>query len=588
MAAKNPEMHAWLTAFYIENHLDYYTYPSQVATPEQVRFMVSLGEYERYYPCSDLMFDEIMKKGGSEYLKKQYKVVLDKILALIEKKIEKFDEKKYLSELIRIKHKHETRDGLMIPSRLEKRLLKIFINRTQIEDPHLYEKATRNWRASQALNSQAFRDAFNHLEPSDFLNASANISGIRKLVGVLELKRLFSLCHERSLWETDVAETFTKANYYTLFERDITGNGLEPLLETFGIVESNNSIKNGNKKKILWLANEAGEIMVDFMIIRYLANLGHKIIIAFKDGPFYTKVDFYDAQTDDALTEALEDALIIKENNLSKNDLIKMLRHYNSTIAINDGTRETINLLLATKTFSRVFKEVDCVISRGVEQKHRFFDTHFQFTQDIYNISEGENNTVEIAYKPKDPKVIKFSHKNLEDKANLIIKEMKDARNNGMSVTFYSGIIGSIPGKIKIAKKIMSVFIQHLKKQFDEAYIINPSEYYEPGMDADDLMYMWEIVQRSGYIDIWRFQSYEDIVESFQLMGEKVPPEWVGKDATFSTGCTKEIKIAVEVQELHPEMQISGPSVEKFMRRNEYGIGKMFDKKLIQIHSQIK
>ena len=55
-------------------------------------------------------------------------------------------------------------------------------------------------------------------------------------------------------------------------------------------------------------------------------------------------------------------------------------------------------------------------------------------------------------------------------------------------VIFYSGIIGSIPGKIQMAKKIMAVFIQSLKKQLARIFIINPSEYYEPGMDADDLM----------------------------------------------------------------------------------------------------
>ncbi|MEJ2476495.1 MAG: hypothetical protein P8Y40_03145, partial [Desulfobacterales bacterium] len=93
------------------------------------------------------------------------------------------------------------------------------------------------------------------------------------------------------------------------------------------------------------------------------------------------------------------------------------------------------------------------------------------------------------------------------------------------------------------------------------------------------LMYMWEIVQRSGLIDIWRFQTYEDILQAFQILKQKVPPEWVGKDATFSTGCTKEMKIAVDVQRSHPEMQIIGPSQEKFMRRDEYGIGKMFDRR---------
>jgi hypothetical protein len=149
-----------------------------------------------------------------------------------------------------------------------------------------------------------------------------------------------------------------------------------------------------------------------------------------------------------------------------------------------------------------------------------------------------------------------------------------------MTVIFYSGIIGSIPGKIQMAKRIMSVFVYHLKSQSAKTFIINPSEYYEPGMDADDLMYMWEIVQRSGRIDIWRFQSYDDIVTAFQIMDQKIPPEWVGKDATYSTGCTKEMGIAIDVQLRHPEMQIIGPAKERFMRRKEYGVGKMYDRRL--------
>jgi hypothetical protein len=122
--------------------------------------------------------------------------------------------------------------------------------------------------------------------------------------------------------------------------------------------------------------------------------------------------------------------------------------------------------------------------------------------------------------------------------------------------------------------------VEHLKKQSAMTFILNPSEYYEPGMDADDLMYMWEIVQRSGQIDIWRFQTYEDIVTAFLIMDQKIPPEWVGKDATYSTGCTKEMAIAIDVLDKHPEMQVIGPPKERFMRRKEYGVGKMYDQRL--------
>jgi hypothetical protein len=38
--------------------------------------------------------------------------------------------------------------------------------------------------------------------------------------------------------------------------------------------------------------------------------------------------------------------------------------------------------------------------------------------------------------------------------------------------------------------------------------------------------------------------------------------------------------IALDVQSEHPEMQLIGPSQERFMRRNEYGVGKMYDQRL--------
>jgi hypothetical protein len=60
-------------------------------------------------------------------------------------------------------------------------------------------------------------------------------------------------------------------------------------------------------------------------------------------------------------------------------------------------------------------------------------------------------------------------------------------------------------------------------------------------------------------------------------MGMRVPPIWAGKDSTFSTGCTKEMRIALDMQRKNPEMQIIGPAAERFFRRSEYGVGKFSD-----------
>ena len=137
----SPEKDAWFTAFFIENHLDPITHPAHAAPPEQVRFMVYLDEDERYYPCSNRMFEAIMNRDNSRFLKKKYQEVLQRVMALITDQIEDQTESQYLESLIKIKYEHETRDQIMIPSRLEKRLIRIFLNRSQIEDPYMYEKS---------------------------------------------------------------------------------------------------------------------------------------------------------------------------------------------------------------------------------------------------------------------------------------------------------------------------------------------------------------------------------------------------------------------------------------------------------------
>ncbi|MFH1674597.1 MAG: ARMT1-like domain-containing protein [Pseudomonadota bacterium] len=573
----DPEKDAWYTTCFIENHIDYYAFPDHVASPEQIRFMVYIEDNERFYPCSDHTFGMIMKQEKTPLLEAEYDKVLRKILQLIEHQIEDKKERDYIKALITIKYKHDTRDGIMIPSRLEKRLFKIYLDRTQIEDPCKVEKEERNRKILTALKSEAFKEAIDFLDDFSSLSHSDNIGALKEQMEFLKLQRLISLSIEDKLWETDRLSRFSFSDYIDLFKRPISGNGYEQLKRFLSVQEG------AGTKKFLWLANEAGEIFFDLAIIKHLAQLGHKVIIAVKEGSLFEKITLKDIEEDPSLNAELGDALEIKDKRLSKKRLAVLLKADQNIILVSDGTQETVNLLMVSTTFARIFKEVDAVITKGSEQCRRFFDTHFRFTQDIFNFSKGEDGTVCVRYKPKHPNAVRFSHEELEERAEKIIQQLEDAKNEGMTVIFYSGIIGSIPGKIDLAKKIMSVHIELLKKQYSSTFIINPSEYFIRGMDADDLMYMWERVQRSGLIDIWHFQTYSDIMRAFRAMDMKIPPEWVGKDATFSTGCTKEMNIALEVQKEHPEMQIIGPSKEKFLRRKEYGIGKMYDQRLADI-----
>jgi hypothetical protein len=579
----DPALDAWYTAFLIENHLDHLTHPDHAAPPEQLRFMVYVEEDERYYPCSDRMFAAIMGREHSILLQNGYSEAFERVMALVRTQIEDPDERKFLEALIRYKHRHETRDAIMIPSRLQKRLLLIFTNRTRIDDPFREDKQLRNRRAKAALDSQPLKSAVDAIEASDLPEAPASVTRFKRLVEHLEVRRLLALTGNRHLWVKNTAAQCSEADFRRMCTRRLTGNGVSPFFAFLNLPLNGQAPASYTPKKILWLANEAGEFVFDMAVIRCLARMGHKVIIAFKDGPLFTKITCDDIREDPVLRKHMEGILLVTDKDLTKNDLVKTLRSDYHTYGLSDGTRENINLLLASTTFARAFKEVDAVVSRGLDQRQRFFATHFQFTQDIYNIAAHEDGQVSVRFKPRHPAVIKFTHQDLERKALAIIEQMRRAKEQGMTVIFYSGIIGSIPGKIKTAKKIMSVFIGHLQKQSAMTFIINPSEYYEPGMDADDLMYMWEIVQRSGLIDIWRFQTNEDVVQAFQIMKMKTPPEWVGKDATYSTGCTKEMRIALEVIRKHPEMQIIGPAREKFIRRAEYGIGQMFDKRLVEL-----
>jgi hypothetical protein len=572
---QSPEMDAWLTSFFIENHLDFFTYPDHAATEEQVRFMVYVPAGERYYPCSDRMFQSIISRKQSAFIQKHYNKALQKVLDLIDRQIEEPYEKSYLESLIINKYKLETRDEIIIPSRLEKRLMSIYLKRTLIGDPFLTEKTERNKRAHSVLKNTAFSEAINHVEKTELDNPPETLGEIKSLIAAVEFTRLLHLANAPELWEKNNIDLLTKDNLLEIFKRPFKDDGIKPLLSFLGFGKTIDK-----KRKVLWIADEAGETVMDLAVIRFLVSHGHKVIVAFKQGPLFTKTTINDMLTDPVLQEAMSQAAIIDDPNQSKNELVRTLRGDIQTLALSDGTSENLNLLLTSTTFARVFKEVDGIISRGPDQRRRFFDTHFEFTQDIFSIVVETDGTVSIRFKRRHPEVIKFSHEDLEKKAQAIIDQMKAAKSKGMTVIFYSGIIGSIPGKIEMAKNIMSIFVNHLTEQSALTFIINPSEYYERGMDADDLMYMWEIVQRSGQIDIWRFQSYDDIVTAFQIMQKKIPPEWVGKDATYSTGCTKEMAIAVDVQLKHPEMQIIGPAKERFMRRKDYGVGKMYDRRL--------
>src|SRR3989339_790122 len=179
LTGKDPDFDAWFTAFFLKNHIDPFAYPSKVGSKEQVEFMVFPEEGERYYPCSDKMFTAIMSRKYTAFVKQRYKQVYHKIMAMIDELIDSDYDKQYLKTLIDIKYDDEIRTGLLIPSRLEKRLHQIFLSRTHIENPYLQEKKTINRNAKKFLNSETLKKALNQIDDSLHLAQDNTLTELR-------------------------------------------------------------------------------------------------------------------------------------------------------------------------------------------------------------------------------------------------------------------------------------------------------------------------------------------------------------------------------------------------------------------------
>lgn len=568
---QDPDRDAWLTNFFTENHLAHETFPDAVASPEQLKFIVHLEEGDIYYPCSDKLFAAIIEKRADTMLTSAYIGIWTRLEKLVSEVVTDSYNQRYLLSLLTIKYNHETSHKVQLPGRIEKRLLGIFTTISEIDRPLAIEREQENKRVAAFLKSANFEQCFNSPEGLE-ITVDTTLTDIDLQLHLLRLKRLLLLSSLRPIWRQDQPPAL----------HTICGVMNAPLdTREWAWLRNwlHDAIAGRRRPCILWVGGRSGEIVFDLAILRIFMKIGIKVILAVKQSFYYHRVSFVDLLEDPTLVELLEDADLVGDPKISKNQLLAYLDKDNRMLVISDGTREPFNPLLTSVTYARAFKEADLVVYRNPGGRENI-NNHFQFTRDIISIIPGDDGELDIFFKPHHPRAIRFSRAELRRKAEKLIDMVKREKAVGKTIMFYSAIVGSIPGQMKTAKEVLNVFIDHLRASLHDAVIINPGEHFLEGMDADDIMYMWEIFQRSGNIDIWRFQTVDDIDKSFQLMGKKVPPEWTGKDATYSTGCTKEMEIAMQIQNQYPEMQLIGPPYEKFQRRKEYGVGKLYDRTL--------
>ncbi|NOQ46792.1 MAG: hypothetical protein GQ559_09000, partial [Desulfobulbaceae bacterium] len=144
----DPDRDAWLTNFYTENHLAYETFPDMVASPEQLNFIVHMDMKQFYYPCSDELFAAIIEKRADTILTSSYIKIWSRLEGLVGEVIDNEFKKKYLLSLLSIKYQHEIASRVMLPGRLEKRLLGIFTTISEINRPLAGVKENENRRVA--------------------------------------------------------------------------------------------------------------------------------------------------------------------------------------------------------------------------------------------------------------------------------------------------------------------------------------------------------------------------------------------------------------------------------------------------------
>lgn len=568
----HPAFDAWFYSFCAENNIEHGINPAGVASPEQLRFMVAMDERQVYAPCSDATFKELAAshhlRSFPPRVRSQYVAAWRSIIRVV--RYEK-DRRKRRDMINYCRHRFRgcLALGNILPSRLVKRLVTTLISHFDAADPWEKERIFYNEALAGFIRSDSFLKALERI-PAD-LRPEGGIPGLRRALDLAELARLFHLAGHSHGALTRLIHDCAVAENGQCIPPDIFA-GSEAFIPQ---VEKLLGAPGTPPRTFLYVCGMEGGLALDLRIIQTLLRLGHKVILALKEAPVYYAPTIWDVERDPLLVDNLPESHIFKVPAASKNELLRRLRE-NRLLIISDGTGERLNLYRTSVTFARAWKESDAVIARGRCNRDVLLGTSHLFTRDVFCFWE-ERDEIRVELKPHAPGVRKFSEQALTAKARTIIKRMRAAKDGGKAVMFYSCIIGSIPGQTATAVKVAETFVGSLRERLDQVFVINPAEYFEPGMDGDDLMYMWEQVQRSGLINIWRFQSMDDIEASFGLMGRKVPPVWSGKDATFSTGCTKEMRIALDMQRTHPELQIVGPGPEKFFRRGDYGVGKFFD-----------
>jgi uncharacterized protein with ATP-grasp and redox domains len=342
----DPALDALLLHFMSENHLEYTIDPLKNASGEQMRFMIALKEGEFYAPCSDWMFLMLLDQRLPDRLLEKYLEQWKRFLHLSRDFCTDRKMARRFIQLARHKFRMVLASPILMPSRLMKWFITIFMTQSGIDDPYLHIRRGLNRRAAEMVGSRDF-DEMVHASPVD-IDSSGRTDDLRNRLDRLEIERLMRIATFTDHWNP---EKFSldglRASGLAEEVREGT-NLLDPMFERLG--------KDGEqRRRILYLPNRAGGILFDLRVVKALLRLGHRVVMALKEGFYFDHPTFWDRDTDLELARAFDGAHFVSEDKLSKNELLAVMARH-PFIVISDGTREKFNPYRTSVTFARAWK----------------------------------------------------------------------------------------------------------------------------------------------------------------------------------------------------------------------------------------
>ena len=456
---KNPALEAWLYHFLTENNLEYLLNPSFVASPEQLRFMVALRDDQIYLPCADATFHSLYDRANGRGYVREYLKSWRFIVKLVKSyNMSRNDERRVLG-FCRYRFRMYLESGMVLPSRLIKRLVGIVLTQCGDNDPFREKKRLANLRVAEQLRESAVQRALLHCPEPD--HGCVDIPALRWELDLAEIARLMLISTQEAMWEGSMSVFDMEEDIRHARKR------CDCLRRVFGP-------EGDERRKILFVPDVAGGFIFDLALIRALLRQGHQVILVMKDAFYFNTPTLGDLEYDKLLKELLGDAHVVRREGVSKNDLLQLLRERRFLI-ISDGTSEQLNLYRTGVTFARAWKECDVVLTKGMRNKRVLMDSSHELTRDVIAWWREEDGSFHIQAKARAAWVHKFAEKDLLAKAKEIIREMRQAKAVGKTIMFYSAVIGSIPGQTKTAIALVNSFVGHLREKMEDTFIINPA-----------------------------------------------------------------------------------------------------------------